>query len=411
MNHIGKEQTGPAGSTANDGVITPPQNLDDNTPSLSGGQEPGINRKALFFLAGMVLLLVATAVIVFRGLTSGEKAPRQAREERVNIPELPDPEDPRETALPGQVDNRDAQVITPAIPLDEDVPAIPLPPLPPPEPAMQPMPGMFGPATAQPISPPTLVERRMQLASPGSEAQREGPQLDPYTRALVEGGLAQLGNKPAQATQPDARDTAVAVARTIGNPGALLVRGTYLRCVLETRIITDVPGFTACVLTEPVYSFNGHSKLLPAGSRILGRYEQEPNGPRVGVTWDRILTPDGIDVTMSSPGVDNLGGAGHPGDYNAHWGSRMGAAMLVSLISDAFGYAAAEHGPTTTSISNGVITQQPFESATARTMERLANQALSRAANRPATVTIQQGTVVNVYAAKDIDFSSVMTQD
>jgi type IV secretion system protein VirB10 len=28
--------------------------------------------------------------------------------------------------------------------------------------------------------------------------------------------------------------------------------------------------------------------------------------------------------------------------------------------------------------------------------------------NRPATVTINQGTVVNVYVAKDVDFSSVL---
>ncbi len=41
-------------------------------------------------------------------------------------------------------------------------------------------------------------------------------------------------------------------------------------------------------------------------------------------------------------------------------------------------------------------------------MERLANDALTRAGNRPPTITINQGTIVNVYVAKDVDFSAVL---
>jgi type IV secretion system protein VirB10 len=123
------------------------------------------------------------------------------------------------------------------------------------------------------------------------------------------------------------------------SPDALLVRGTYLRCVLETRIITDLAGYTSCLLTEPVYSINGRSLLLPKGSKIYGAYGGGPIGKRVEVIWDRITTPNGIDVAMSSPGVDQLGGAGHPGQYSAHWGSRIASALMISLISDAFKYA------------------------------------------------------------------------
>ena len=162
------------------------------------------------------------------------------------------------------------------------------------------------------------------------------------------------------------------------------------------------------MLTEPVYSMTGRHRLLAKGSRLLGRYAGEPRGPRGAVTWDRVITPDGIDVTMSSPGVDHLGGAGHVGDYDAHWGGRITSAMLISLISDAFKYAAAENGPATSAISNGVVVQTPYESATARTMERLANEALEQAGRRPPTVTIHEGTVVNVHVARDVDFSAVL---
>jgi type IV secretion system protein VirB10 len=163
-------------------------------------------------------------------------------------------------------------------------------------------------------------------------------------------------------------------------------------------------------VTEPVYSFNGKRLLLPKGSKVLGKYEMEPTSNRVYVIWDRIVTPNGIDVNMASPGVDNLGGSGHPGYYNAHWPSRIGAALLISLLSDAFKYEAAEHGPRQTTISNGVVTQSPFESNTAQTVQNIANQAVQRAANRPATVTINQGTVVSIYVAKDVDFSGVVAR-
>lgn len=223
---------------------------------------------------------------------------------------------------------------------------------------------------------------------------------------------AMLGLPPGGTPAPTVAAAATS-AQFMSNPNALLVRGTYLRCVLESRIVTDIPGFTSCVLTEPVYSVNGRELLLPKGSKILGRYQDEGDDiARVAVVWDRIITPTGIDVAMSSPGVDGLGGAGHPGDYNGHWGSKIMSALLISLISDAFQWGAAEHGPrTSTSIvgpGGTTVVEQPFQSATARSMERLANQALQKSAQRKGTVTINQGTVVNVYVAQDVDFSAVM---
>jgi type IV secretion system protein VirB10 len=129
------------------------------------------------------------------------------------------------------------------------------------------------------------------------------------------------------------------------------------------------------------------------------------------VIWDRIITPNGIDVNMASPGIDNLGGAGIPGYYDAHWGQRISSALLISMLSDAFKYEAAEHGPRTTSIAaGGVAVQQPFESNTAQTVQNLANQAVQAAANRAPTVTINQGTIVYVYVAKDVDFSGVVAR-
>lgn len=370
----------------------PAPDLDAAAPQLRSAEEQRLNRKALLFLGGIVVLLVAMGLLLFRkGQDDKEAASTAPEVARSSTPELPNVSTPE-----------------PAPPVSQPAP---IPMLPPPEP----MPARSSLSMDHDAGPrgPTLAERRMggnagmvgngdgQSSTPGQ------PPLDDYTKAM----LAQMANgeKAPEPTRtrrgPDVDD--VSSASFIRSPDALLVRGTYLRCVLETRIITDIAGYTSCLVTEPVYSINGRNLLLPKGSKIYGAYGGGPTGKRVEVIWDRITTPNGIDVAMSSPGTDGLGGAGHPGQYSAHWGSRIASALMISLIADAFKYAAAEHGPESTTVSsNGFAVRSPYESATARTMERLANEAMSE--RRPPTVTINQGTIVNVYFAKDVDFTNVM---
>lgn len=376
-------------------------NLDAGSPALTSVEAQRLNRKALLFLAGIVVLLLALAFFV---LSDGDED------------ETPAPQTDGQVAIP------EAPLVTP--PEEElPVPPVELAQEPVPLPSDQALPnnGQYDQqqfeSQQQPTGPqpPTLQQRRMMAAGgseQGSAGSGQGPGGEQDPMALVR-EMAAANNIAAGLPPGGAGAATVATATSaqfMSNPNALLVRGTYLRCVLETRIITDIPGFTSCIVTEPVYSVNGKRLLLPKGSKILGKYNNQTDGiARVAVIWDRVITPTGIDVSMSSPGVDGLGGAGHPGDYNGHWGSKIMSALLISLIADGFSYAAAKNGPETTVIgAGGVVAQQPFESATARSMERLASQALEKSANRPGTVTINQGSIVNIYVAQDVDFTSVL---
>lgn len=366
---------------------SPPPDLDAGAPSLKSSELQRLNRKALVFLAGIVALLIVAVILMFRAASSGDDEKTKPREETVVIPDLP-------SAPPASE--------PPAAPI-EMAPAAPaeLPPLPAPEPAYT----SAYPEPPREPSGPSLLERRMMTEKSGNAGGQDAAN-DAYMKAM----LATMPGNQSSSAPVDPIEAKPTSARYINKPGALLVRGTYIRCVLETRIITDIPGFTSCVVTEPIYSINGRSLLVPKGSKILGKYSSGLGGvPRVSVIWDRITTPNGIDINMASPGVDNLGGAGYAGQYDAHWASRISSALLISLISDAFKYAAAEHGPESTTITgSGLAVRSPYESATARTMERLANQALDN--RRPPTVTINQGAVVNVYVAKDVDFSGVLAR-
>ncbi|MEE7545688.1 TrbI/VirB10 family protein [Xanthomonas sp. Kuri4-1] len=384
--------------------------LDAGAPNLRNEENQRLNRKALLFLGGIVLLLVVMGIFLFSRGSEDAKSVAKPREVAPYVPPVP-------TELDNQAPVPVAQQPAEPVPLA-------LPPMPPQGDSN------FMPQQNSPSQPsgPSLMQRRMADGSgTGTGARGAGgaqPAMDPTLAALGLGAQGQAGiggmpgmgpggpggpQQPAQPASIRSQLENVSQASFLRKPDTLLLRGTFIRCVLETRIVTDYSGFTSCVVTEPVYSVNGKSLLLPKGSKLSGTYGGGAKVERVGVIWDRITTPTGIDVMMSSPGVDNLGGAGHPGQLDNHWASRISSALMVSLLADAFKYAAAENGPESTAISDGgTIYSQPYESATARTMERMAGEVVQQAMSRAPTVTINQGTVVNVYVAKDVDFSGVV---
>ncbi|HEY4581259.1 MAG TPA: TrbI/VirB10 family protein [Lysobacter sp.] len=375
--------------------------LDAAAPSLRNDEQQRVNRKALVFLGGIVLLLALMAVVVFKSAT-GRDAPEKPAEEQVRIPTLSDAGTP---PLP------QAAAMAPPIEV-QPIGQEPLPPLPA-QPVYEtstmppPAPGLAVPRET--YRQRSLMERRMGADPQAGGMGGTGQPNNAYAQAVAMTQAAlggQAGARPDEAPAGDTRRTTS--ARVLRNPDALLVRGTLLRCVLSTRIVSEADGFTSCALTEPVYSINGRHLLLPSGSKIYGSYRARPKGNRVEVVWDRVTTPDNVDVSMSSPGVDGLGGAGVPGHLDSHWAARITSAVMVSLLSDVFKYAAAENGPSSATVSQGVVVVSPFESNTARTLDRIANQAAEAAMSRPPTVTIHQGTLLNVYVARDIDFSEVL---
>ncbi|MCZ2498381.1 hypothetical protein GN316_16595 [Xylophilus sp. Kf1] len=384
----------------------PAPNLDAAAPQLKSSDMQRMNRRALVFMAALVLLLGLAAIWMLRNVMRPEKV-QKPKEEVVIIPAAPQLPQPQLLPPP----RVSAPLPVEPIPLAQTT----LPPLP--------------PAQQQPQGPrgPTLMERRMAStagtiavsSTEGAQAAMQSPYAGmPPGMGMGMGMPGMNGTGAPGGSEDDIAPNSAYRARSLPSvsnaqplihANVLMLRGTYIRCVLETRIVSDIPGFTSCVVTEPVYSVNGKRMLLPKGSKVLGKYDTEPNGPRIAVIWDRIVTPTGIDVSMASPGVDNLGGAGHPGYLDEHWRQRITSALLVSMFADAFKYAAAENGPRTTAVTNGgLAVQSPYESYTAQTLQNLARQAVRRNANRPDTVTINQGTIVNVYVAKDVDFSAVV---
>jgi len=344
-----------------------PPVLNDNMPRLSGGFSRGLNKMAVAYVVLVAMAVIGlTLWVTSSAFSAGKKKSQREHFEEVVVPAMP-----------------------PMRPVVQAPPAAPLPVVAPPLPAAPP-----------PPEGDDLLRRRMASQSalaPAAQTAQGGAFFQDEFSSVKRGAV-----------------------QALANADFVLARGTFIRCTLETKIVSTLPGMTSCIVTEPIYSVNGRRLLVDKGSKVTGEYRYaDEHFDRIGVVWTRILTTTGLDVRIDSAGTDSLGGAGIPGHYNAHWGERISAALLVSLLADTIDAGAQKFADrnnirgreTEVYDRDGrLITSRvdPWESHTARTTKRVATEMLERSANRQATVTVLNGTVVNIFAARDVDFSSVM---
>lgn len=135
--------------------------------------------------------------------------------------------------------------------------------------------------------------------------------------------------------------TAQISAAQLGRRSFVLTKGSFIPCVLETQLISNVFGMTSCIVTHHVYSDDGKVILLERGSKATGNYGSNlRNGDtRLAVVWDRIKSPKGVVIDINSPATDGLGAMGVPGTIDKHWFERIGGAVLLSLLQDTVQYA------------------------------------------------------------------------
>jgi len=187
-------------------------------------------------------------------------------------------------------------------------------------------------------------------------------------------------------------------ATRLQNPSTTVPKGTVIPAVLESALDSTRAGQVRAVVTRDVMSFDGTKTLIPRGSRLYGEYGADLNygQNRALVRWTRLLRPDGAMIELDSPAADPLGRAGVKGKVNSHFWSRFGSAILQSTLDIGVGIA------TRKAVGDGYFFALPGST-----------QALQNTTRQTAdtqvvpTLTVRQGTGVSVFAAKDLDFSTV----
>ncbi len=286
---------------------------------------------------------------------------------------------------------------------------------------------LFRPAKPTPPSPEQLHRNKallpkVELPTPNiNQLNSDDPLLEAAQRAPVlayanaqQGKTAsqtnnsalphQLESKPDETTQRFNHLLKPTVlegirASTLGNRNYIITMGTSIPCILETAINSDQQGFASCIVSRDILSDNGRVVLLDKGTQIVGEYRAglKKGQKRLFVLWNRAKTPNGIIISLASPATDSLGRSGIDGDIDNHWLERIGSALLVSLIKDATSYANKRL----------LKKQEKEETETISSGQNIANIIVENYANIPPTLSKNQGEMVNVFVARDLDFSGV----
>jgi type IV secretion system protein VirB10 len=194
-----------------------------------------------------------------------------------------------------------------------------------------------------------------------------------------------------------------AVASPLMSRSLTLPKGTTFTCALKTRIVSASSGFVGCQVLRNLYSDDGRVLLVERGSHLDGEYRAttlKPGSVRIPVLWTRLRTPNGISVDLDSPGTGPLGESGVDGHVDNRWGDRIGAALLLSLIDDAVKITVSNQ----TGQAPGDTT---VLSSTTGTGSDLAEKVLDSTIHIPPLIYQDQGAIVGIYVARDVDFSSV----
>ncbi|MBA2587093.1 MAG: type IV secretion system protein VirB10 [Alphaproteobacteria bacterium] len=172
-------------------------------------------------------------------------------------------------------------------------------------------------------------------------------------------------------------------------------QGTIIPAVLETAINSDLPGFVRAVVSRDVRGFDGTTVLIPRGSKLMGQYRSGValSQTRAFVVWSRVLTPDGVSVDIGSPGTDQLGRAGIEGETDTHFFERFGSAILLSVMGA--GLNALSDNNANTAIIIGSSQQA----------SQVAAIALQKQIDIPPTIKVAQGTPLQVFITRDLDFA------
>jgi type IV secretion system protein VirB10 len=187
-------------------------------------------------------------------------------------------------------------------------------------------------------------------------------------------------------------------ARLLPTRRFLLGKGAFIDCTLETAIDSTLPGLTTCVTATDTFSSDGTVVLLERGTKLVGetRGQVQQGAARLFVLWSEARTPTGVVVPLSSPGTDELGRSGLPGEVNRHFWDRFGAAILISIID-----AGLQAGVQAASHNNGTVIVNP--SATQDVMTEVLRSTVAI----PPTLTKAQGDRIQILVARDVDFRSV----
>lgn len=245
------------------------------------------------------------------------------------------------------------------------------------------------------VQPPVSMEYVPDLTGPALVYDSGGASV----RSGKEPSILASGQNPPSAAAGSGATSSEPVARLtrIANPTTVVPTGTLIRAVLETPIDTSRPGLARAIVSRDVRGFDGRRILIPRGSRLVGEYgaDVRPGQNKVLVNWMQLIRSDGSVMRLESPAADAMGGAGVPGRVNSFFLERFANALMQTALTFGGNLAAwSSDAPVVVAVPTAGV-----NAAAAAGQAGLVGQ------TPQPKITVKQGTVFNVFVARDLDFA------
>lgn len=179
--------------------------------------------------------------------------------------------------------------------------------------------------------------------------------------------------------------------------GLVLRQGKVIPAVLGRQINSDLPGRITAYVSSNVYDADGQL-LIPMGSSLVGQYD---SGVKIGQSrlmfaFERLILPNGYSFDLpAAAGTDLAGASGMTGDVNNHFFKMFGTSLLIAILAD--------KGTKQPSSVTQVGTSGPVTAA-GQVLSDVSKTILERNRTIPPTITVDQGTRINVEVVSDMVF-------
>jgi len=180
----------------------------------------------------------------------------------------------------------------------------------------------------------------------------------------------------------------------------VLSAGTVIPASLVTAINSDQKGLVVAQVRENVFDTpKGNHLLIPQGARLIGRLAEIPQfgEDRVGVTFERLIRPDGSSVRLAdTAGGDGTGASGIADQVDNHYGQMVIGALLSAALNVGIRSTAGN-------IRGDYPTVGQDAAAAAGTgAGQVGNAFTQRAMARPPTITVAPGFSFSVIVGRDL---------
>lgn len=288
------------------------------------------------------------------------------------------------------------------------------PPPPAPKPAVQAPP----PPPPAPKGPSDADRARLMAAMQTLEAVMRRPvDVAPGPAASGSSGVP-LAGLDRKAEELRLREVAYPGARETGKFDGLVSTLPLQRCriiqsvkpipvVLDTTIKSQIGGKFIGHVAQDVYGEDGRLVLLPGGSDIEGEYKPlgKQGDDRLQASVVRVIRPDGASIDVKTTQTFDLAGSvGVVGEVDNRLLERFGTVVGATGISALVAIASSSGGS-----SSGTSELEAAGDAINQNLAQVAADALRNGVNLAPRVTVDKGTLLTIYPAKDWYFPNPTT--